>query len=108
MNELDHNADICPSVRELRPREHVASQSLVWMAPFRFWSPQLAGSQRTISLWGVPFVSSHLAVMRKQGETVTATLQPNDTVSQEPTVKVPESWPAEELEAVDRCSLCGC
>jgi len=25
-----------------------------------------------------------------------------------PTEKVPELWPAEELEAVDRCPLCGC
>src|ERR1700730_4983745 len=25
-----------------------------------------------------------------------------------PNEKVPESWPAEELEAVDRCPLCGC
>jgi SAM-dependent methyltransferase len=25
-----------------------------------------------------------------------------------PTKKLPESWPAEELEAVDRCPLCGC
>jgi hypothetical protein len=39
---------------------------------------------------------------------VPVTLRSRDPATAEPATKVPDSWPAEELEAVDRCPLCGC
>jgi len=35
-------------------------------------------------------------------------IPPGDRASAGPTEKVPELWPVEELEAIDRCPLCGC